>query len=89
MKFIIVILIALLVLLQYELWFGQGSVRQIFRVKQSTTAIDVDVKNFQDKNKVLLADINGLRHGTAAVEERARDELGMVKKGETFFQVVK
>ncbi len=89
MKLIIVILIALLVLLQYELWFGQGSVRQIFRVKQSTAEINVDVKNFKDKNDVLLADIYGLKHGTAAVEERARDELGMVKKGETFFQVVK
>ena len=89
MKLIIAVLIALLVLLQYELWFGQGGVRQIFRVKQSTAAINVDVKNLQDKNDVLLADIYGLKHGSAAVEERARDELGMIKKGETFFQVVK
>lgn len=89
MKIVIVVLIALLLLLQYELWIGQGSVRQIFQVKRSTAAVDVDVKNLADKNNVLLADIYGLKHGTAAVEERARDELGMIKKGETFFQVVK
>ncbi len=89
MKLIIAVLIALLVLLQYELWFGQGGVRQIFHVDQSTAAVSIDAKTLQDKDDVLLADIYGLKHGTAAVEERARDELGMIKQGETFFQVVK
>ena len=89
LKVLIFILILLLALLQYRLWFGEGSVRSIVRLKQQVAQQEAKNKKLAQRNKALVAEVRDLKSGQQAVEERARNELGMVKKGETFYQIVK
>ena len=88
-KVLIFILVVLLALLQYRLWFGEGSVRSIVKLKQQVAQQEAKNKKLAQRNKALIAEVRDLKSGHQAVEERARNELGMVKKGETFYQIVK
>lgn len=78
----------LLLLLQSKLWFGDASVRDVINLKQ--TVIEQQAKNEQIKqrNAVLAAEVEDLKTGLEAIEERARSELGMIKKDETFIHIV-
>ncbi len=88
-KILLAILVILLVLLQYRLWFGEGSIPHVIQLKhQLQSQIDQNQK-LQQRNQTLIAEVKDLKNGQHAVEERARNELGMIKKGETFYQVVK
>lgn len=81
-------LIALLLLLQYPLWFGDGSVWTVWRLSREIAAQKAENAHLRERNRALTAEVVDLKSGLAAVEERARVELGMVKQGETFFQVI-
>ena len=88
MKIIIVILAGLLVLLQYRLWFGGGSipqVRQLEKIKQEQVQ---ENNRLRERNRSLTAEVHDLKTGLDAIEERARTEMGMIKKGEIFYQIV-
>lgn len=82
-------LIALLVILHGQLWFGRGSVPNVSRL-QSQLA-EQKAKNLQalHANERLSAEINDLREGLEIVEEKARSELGMVRANEIFVQIAK
>lgn len=67
---------------------GDGSVRQIREYQARLEAVKEKVKEKQERNQAMYAEIEDLRKGQEAVEERARDELGMIKENETFFQVI-
>ena len=82
------VLLAILVLLQYPLWFGNGGVFAVWRLNREIAAQEQDNARLKDRNQALEADVNDLKQGLAAIEERARTELGMVKKGEVFYQVI-
>ena len=82
------VLLAILVLLQYPLWFGNGGVIAVWRLDREITAQEQENARLKDRNQALEADVNDLKQGLAAIEERARTELGMVKKGEVFYQVI-
>ncbi|HEU5399229.1 MAG TPA: cell division protein FtsB [Gammaproteobacteria bacterium] len=82
------ILLLLLALLQYQLWFGVGSVPDAMRLKSLADAQAAENAALVKRNATLEAEVADLKQGTAAIEERARTELGMVKKGETFYQIV-
>lgn len=87
MKSLTVIFIALIALLQYPLWFGKGS---WFRVWNLSHQIEVQKKINSDnqiRNNVLNAEVTDLKQGFKAIEERARNELGMIKQDEIFFQI--
>ncbi len=91
MKFVKIatyVLLAILVLLQYPLWFGSGGVFAVWRLNREIAAQEQENAQLKDRNQALEADVNDLKQGLAAIEERARTELGMVKKGEVFFQVI-
>jgi cell division protein FtsB len=91
MKFVKIatyVLLAILVLLQYPLWFGSGGVFALWRLNREIAAQEQENASLKDRNQALEADVNDLKQGLAAIEERARTELGMVKKGEVFFQVI-
>ncbi len=91
MKFVKIaayVLLAILVLLQYPLWFGNGGVFAVWRLNREIAAQEQENVRLKDRNQALEADVNDLKQGLAAIEERARTELGMVKKGEVFFQVI-
>jgi cell division protein FtsB len=87
-KIITYALIGLLVLLQYPLWFGSGGVLAVWRLNREIAAQQQENAGLKDRNLALEADVNDLKQGLDAIEERARMELGMVKRGETFFQVI-
>ncbi len=89
MKPIIIALVLLLFLLQYELWFANGSLLSAWRLKHSIAQQKNVNKKLKKRNMILSADIKDLKSGKQSVEEHARSDLGMIKKGETFYQVVK
>jgi cell division protein FtsB len=82
------ILIAVLVLLQIKLWVGSGGWREVEQLEQSVTQQSRENAELEQRNAALTAEVADLKEGRAAVEERARAELGMVKPGETFYRVV-
>ncbi|MCX7120738.1 MAG: cell division protein FtsB [Gammaproteobacteria bacterium] len=89
MKIILGALIVLLLLLQYEFWFSDGGMKTVFQMQKSISAQAKTNDQLDKRNQVLIAEIKDLQSGNAAIEARARNDLGMVKKGEVFYQVVK
>ncbi|MFA6051698.1 MAG: septum formation initiator family protein, partial [Methylobacter sp.] len=74
--------------LQYRVWFGDGSVAQTHAYQQRLEELNKEVEEKKERNEALYAEVLDLRKGQEAIEERARDELGMIKEDETFFQVL-
>ena len=88
LRLLLVVLVLLLGWLQYTLWLGSGGQRQVAALQQRVTAQEAENQRLQQRNDALAAEVEDLKSGEAAVEERARSELGMVKPGETFYRVV-
>ena len=82
------LLVLLLLVLQFQLWFGVGNVPSAMRLKTQVEAQTAENAALAKRNAALQAEVADLKAGQAAVEERARAELGMIKKGETFYQIV-
>lgn len=81
-------LAAVLVLLQYPLWFGSGGAWSVWQLSRQIAVQQEENARLRERNRALAAEVIDLKSGLAAVEERARVELGMVKQGETFFHVI-
>ena len=88
MRILAVILGLLFFVLQYDLWIGEGSLRTVWQLQEDIAEQKKENKIISQRNESLVAEVNDLRKGDAAIEERARNELGMIKKGETYIQVV-
>jgi len=88
MRIFAIILGASLVLLQYRLWVSDQGMREIWRLDQVVEAQKAANVEQRDRNRQLLAEVADLKVGLAALEERARSELGMVGNNETFYQIV-
>ncbi|MBV2091265.1 MAG: cell division protein FtsB [Candidatus Thiodiazotropha sp. (ex Ctena orbiculata)] len=88
MRIIIAILVALLLFLQYRLWVGEGSLAEVNNLKDEIARLQQELIGLRKRNHALQAEVEDLRSGQAAIEERARSELGMIKEGETFYQVI-
>lgn len=82
------ILIALILLLQYPLWLGKGSWLKVWDIDHQVDAQKQINQQTAMRNAALDAEVRDLKNGTEAIEERARSELGMVKRDEVFFQIV-
>lgn len=82
------LLVVLLLVLQFQLWFGVGNVPSAMRLKSQVDAQATENAALAKRNAALQAEVADLKAGQAAIEERARAELGMIKKGETFYQIV-
>jgi cell division protein FtsB len=78
----------LLLLLQYRLWFGKNSVPDYLALKGSLIHQKKANDKLRQRNKLLFADTDDLKLGLEAIEERARNELGMIKDTETFFRLI-
>lgn len=87
-KIVIFSLIAVVLLLQYPLWFGNSSVFNVWRLRWQIEKQEEENRALLERNKTLQAEVEDLKHGLAAVEERSRRDMGMVKKDETFFHVI-
>lgn len=86
-RIIFAVLVLMFVGLQYKLWFDKGSVPRAHALEQDLNELNAKNDEAKQKNAVLEADVRDLEKAGEAIEERARSELGMVKKGETLFQV--
>lgn len=83
------ILILLFVGVQYALWFSSGGLVQVWQLKHSIVQLKSDNAQLAERNSILEADVQDLKNGNESIEEKARHDLGMIKKNETFYQVVK
>ena len=88
MRLLIGVLALLFVLLQYRLWVGEGSLAEVNNLRHEIAHQRSELERLWARNRALQAEVDDLREGMEAIEERARNELGMVKPGEVFYQVV-
>ncbi|MDX2505521.1 MAG: cell division protein FtsB [Gammaproteobacteria bacterium] len=88
MNYVIVILLTLIVLLQYDLWVGKGSIHEVRQLESAIRLQEEENFHLQERNEALRAEVVDLKKGLEAIEERARTELGMIQKNETFFHVI-
>ncbi len=88
MKKVIALLLLLIGLLQYRLWFGDGNVLEFHRLTDRIEELRQEGARRRERNAALEAEVMDLKQGLDAVEERARQDLGMIKEGEVFVQVI-
>lgn len=88
MRWLTVLLVALVVALQYPLWLGKGSWLKVWEVSQALEKQQAENARLAARNATLEAEVKDLKTGYEAIEERARSELGMIKRDEVFFQVL-
>lgn len=88
MYWLILVLLLLLSALQYRLWVGEGSLAELHSLKREIALEESELERLRARNRELQAEVDDLREGSEAIEERARSELGMIKPGEIFIQVI-
>src|SRR5215831_17638779 len=88
MRVIATILFVLVLALQYRLWFSDGGMREVWRLRDEVSAQRAENEKLKERNRMLLAEVQDLKQGKTAIEERARTDLGMVRTNETFYQVM-
>ncbi|MBE0462472.1 MAG: cell division protein FtsB [Halomonadaceae bacterium] len=86
-KWLVVALLAVLGLLQYTLWLGNGGLRDLQVVEQRVAMQEADNLPMRERNARLAAEVTDLKNGLDAIEERARSDMGMVRSDEQFFWV--
>jgi len=89
MKVLLAVLIVMLIALQYRLWFGDGSVQEVWRLTQESKQSKAELLRLRGRNQALKAEVADLKSGLDAIEERARSELGMIDSDESFYQFVR
>lgn len=88
MRWLVVLLIALLLALQYKLWVADGGLGDVWRIGRDVEAQKRTNAEVRERNQALEGEVRDLKQGLEAIEERARSELGMIRDGETFYQIV-
>ena len=88
MKWLAGALLTVVLLLQYRLWLSGDGVRELGRLSEAVERQKAENEEAVDRNEQLIAEVADLKAGMAAIEERARSELGMIGRNETFYQVV-
>jgi cell division protein FtsB len=88
LKAVAAVLVTLVVLLQYRFWAGDGGMREVWQLRGEIAKQKQENDDLRERNRTLAAEVQDLKKGTTAVEERARTDLGMIGAGETFYQVV-
>ncbi|CBA15667.1 cell division protein FtsB [Xanthomonas albilineans] len=87
-RWLLLVLAGLLAWLQYRFWFGPGNSGEVLVLESQVEHQKRDNEGLQQRNAALAAEVKDLKDGEAAIEERARSELGMIKPGEKFYRVV-
>jgi len=88
MKILIAVLMLMLIGLQYKLWFGDGSLSEVVQLTRELEIQRQRLSELEERNKILEAQVLDLQNGLDAFEEKARNDLGMIKQGETFIQLI-
>jgi len=87
-KIIAFVLLVLLIWLQYKIWLQDGGLPEVMQLQQEIETVKTEVQKLQERNSSLDAEVKDLKKGLRAIEERARSEMGMIKKGEIYYQVI-
>ncbi len=87
MRIIALLLLSMILALQYRLWMADDGMREVWRMRKEVAVQTEENSKLKERNRNLAAEVLDLKKGKAAVEERARADLGMVGANETFFQV--
>ncbi|WP_295882782.1 cell division protein FtsB [uncultured Thiohalocapsa sp.] len=87
-RWVILGLLLLLGLLQYRLWVGDGSLAELHALRAQIDEYRQELERLEARNLALAAEVEDLRSGLEAIEDRARSELGMIQRGEVFLQVI-
>lgn len=82
------VILLVLVGLQYRLWVGEGSFAEVVMLKRQLAAQRAELTDLYERNATLQAEVDDLKDGLAAIEARARSELGLIREGETYFQLL-
>ena len=88
MKILLSIIILLIALLQYRLWYADGGIEEIQHDQLELIELKKQVEEKRERNAALYAEVEDLRKGQESLEEHSRNQLGMIRDGETFFQVL-
>lgn len=88
MKWLLIALLVLFTALQYRLWVAEGSWADVARLEREIAEQQQRNDQLQERNRVLAVEVSALKDGLDSIEERAREDLGMIEEGETFFMVV-
>lgn len=88
LRVVVIVLVVLLVVLQYTFWFGNGGYRDAAWLQKQVTEQKAENRRLEKRNRALAAEVADLKQGRQAIEGRARSELGLIKPGEIFYQVV-
>jgi cell division protein FtsB len=87
-KIIAFVLLTLVFWLQYKIWLEDGGIPEILQLEQEIEEFQSEVKSLKERNASLDAEVKDLKKGFDAIEERARSEMGMLKEGEVYYQVI-
>jgi cell division protein FtsB len=82
------VLLLILVGLQFRLWVGEGSLAEVASLRQQLAEQRAELADLHERNATLQAEVDDLKEGLAAIEARARSELGLIRQGETYFQLL-
>ena len=88
MKILTTSLVFAFLVLQYQLWLGEDSVRALNMLDVEVQAQRTVNQQLEQRNEILVIEVQDLKTGLEAVEERARSELGMIEEGETFYLII-
>ena len=88
MKWLAAALLVVVVLLQYRIWLSEDGVRELRRLETAVATQRTENDQLGERNRQLAAEVRDLKNGMQALEERARSDLGMIARNETFYQVV-
>ncbi|MEL0630362.1 cell division protein FtsB [Psychromonas aquatilis] len=88
MRLLLLIFIFIFALLQYHLWFGKNGLQDNSEFSKDVELATASNEELQKRNQIMFSEIDNLKTGIEAIEERARNELGLIKEGETFFRIV-
>ncbi len=88
MKWLLGILVVLLCALQYRLWIGEGSLAQANRLEQELKVQQAENDRLLERNRIVHVEVEDLKTGLDTIEERARKDIGLIKKDETFYMLL-
>ncbi len=88
MRILQVLLILIILGLQVRLWIGPGSLTEIDQIDAAISTQETENASLETRNQSLLTEVEELKNGTDGIEEMAREDLGLIKEGETFYMIV-
>lgn len=89
LRLLFAVLILILFALQYRLWVGEGSWAEVYAMQHQLAVQQAALADLSERNAALQAEVDDLKRGLDAIEARARSELGMIREGETYFQLIR